>query len=249
MAEKEDETKLDWHAAGVPVSRRFADPYYSLEDGLGETAHVFLDGNRLGARWPGAARFRVAELGFGTGLNFVAAWRLWRARAAPGAVLDYTGFERWPLGRDAMARALAHWPALAPEAQALLAQCSAAGPAAPVLDLDLGDARLTLVLGDARETLPRWSGRADAWFLDGFAPARNPEMWEPALLTSVYAGTVPGGTFATYTAAGAVRRALSAAGFAVEKIPGFARKREMLRGRRPRPIPEPDHEVREEDRR
>lgn len=93
-----------------------------------------------------------------------------------------------------------------------------------------GDAKLHLIVGDARETLPRWQGQADAWFLDGFAPSKNPEMWDPALLAEVARHTAPGGTFATYTAAGFVRRALAAAGFAVTRCPGFGRKRHMTRG-------------------
>jgi tRNA U34 5-methylaminomethyl-2-thiouridine-forming methyltransferase MnmC len=95
----------------------------------------------------------------------------------------------------------------------------------------LGALAVEIVEGDARETLPAWSGRADAWFLDGFAPARNPELWEAELLAEVARRTRPGGTFATYTAAGHVRRALAAAGFAVERVPGFGAKRHMTRGR------------------
>lgn len=87
-----------------------------------------------------------------------------------------------------------------------------------------------MIIGDARHTLPAWDGVADAWFLDGFAPARNPELWEAPLLAQVAAHTAPGGTFATYTAAGAVRRALDAAGFDVARVPGYGRKRHMSRG-------------------
>ena len=89
---------------------------------------------------------------------------------------------------------------------------------------------LQLILGDARETLPRWPGRADAWFLDGFSPAKNPELWGESLMAEVARHTAPGGTFATYTAAGHVRRSLAAAGFAVERAPGFAGKRHMTKG-------------------
>ena len=239
MAGAQREAEIDWVeglAGPVPVSRRYGDPFYSLEDGLAETAHVFLLGNRLPERWEaGPARFTIAELGFGTGLGFLAAWRLWRRIAPPGAVLDFVSFEIAPMARAAMARALGPWPDLAAEAAELLGAWPLRSlPGQPgAIGHDFASARLTLLAGDARRRLPGWGGRAEAWFLDGFAPARNPEMWEPGLLAAVAAHTVPGGTVATYSAAGAVRRGLADAGFAVEKLPGFGRKREMCRGRLP----------------
>ncbi len=220
-----DEAKLGWEG-GVPVSRRFADAYHARGDGLAEKRHVFLAGNRLPERWQGAGGFRLAELGFGTGLGMVAAWQLWLRVAAPGAVLHAVSFERWPLERAEMARALGRWPELRPLAGALIARWTGRAGV-----LDLAGLRLELVIGDARETVPRWQGPADAWFLDGFAPSRNPEMWEPGLLTAIGARTAPGGSVATYSAAGHVRRGLEAAGFAVERRPGFSGKREMLCGR------------------
>jgi tRNA U34 5-methylaminomethyl-2-thiouridine-forming methyltransferase MnmC len=226
MTVGENAASLDWRD-GVPVSRRWGDPYYSLADGLAETRHVFLKGNRLPERFAGARGFRVAELGFGTGLGFLAAWALWRRLAAPGAVLRYTAFEIAPLPREDMARALSAWPGLAPLAAELLAARRGAGVT------ELPGARLEVIGGDARETLPRWQGSAEAWFLDGFAPARNPEMWEPALLAAVAARMTPGGTLATYTAAGAVRRALAAAGVEVARRPGFGVKRHMSVGHLP----------------
>ncbi len=232
MPEDEDKAKLDraklrWDG-GVPVSTRFADAYHSRADGLAEKRHVFLDGNDLPTSWPGAERFRIAELGFGSGLSILAAWQLWRRIAAPGAVLEAISFERWPLGRDDMARALGRWPELAEPAAALLARWTGRADR-----LDLPGLQLDLVIGDTRATVPRWQGAADAWFLDGFVPARNPEMWEPALLRAVFERTAPGGTVATYSAAGDVRRGLEAAGFRVERRRGFGAKREMLRGSRP----------------
>ena len=211
----------------MPVSARFADTYHARGDGLAEKRHVFVGGNGLERRWQGAEGFRLAELGFGTGLGMLAAWQLWRRVAAPGAVLRATSFERWPLARDDMARALGRWPELADLAGMLLARWTGRGGV-----LELPGLRLALVVGDARAAVPRWQGVADAWFLDGFVPVRNPEMWEPALLAAVHARTAPGGTFATYSAAGHVRRALASAAFQVERRPGFAGKREMLVGRR-----------------
>ena len=211
--------ELDWRAGGIPVSARFDDPYFSLENGLAETRHVFLAGNGLPDRFrPG---FHVAELGFGTGLNLLAAWAAWDDSGQDGP-LRFTSFEAFPMRAADMARALSAFPALADRAAVLTAAWArgAARIEAPAL-------RAEVILGDARRTLPGWSGRADAWFLDGFAPARNPELWDPALLAAVAARTAPGGTAATYTAAGAVRRALAAAGFSVDRRPGFGRKRHM----------------------
>lgn len=217
------EAELDWTAEGAPVSRRFGDPYFSLADGLAETRHVFLSGNGLPGRF--APGFSIAELGFGTGLNFLAAWQAWEGSGTPGP-LSFTSFEAFPMAPADRARALARWPELGAHA----VRMGEAGPGRH----HLGSAILTVVPGDARVTVPSWAGAADAWFLDGFSPARNPQMWEPALLAAVFARTRPGGSFATYSAAGHVRRALAAAGFAVEKRRGFGRKREMCCGTRPR---------------
>lgn len=217
----QDQTaELTWKDGGIPVSTRFDDPYFSLENGLAETRHVFLGGNGLPERFRDG--FTIAELGFGTGLNFLA---VVLAAAGAGRV-HFTSFEAFPMARDDMARALAAFPEVAEPAEALLAQWGQP-------DIQVGDVTLTLITGDARKTLPAWSGQADAWFLDGFAPAKNPELWEPTLLQQVAEHTAPGGTAATYSAAGDVRRALEAAGFAVERRPGFGRKRHMVRATLP----------------
>jgi tRNA U34 5-methylaminomethyl-2-thiouridine-forming methyltransferase MnmC len=214
--------EIDWRADRVPVSRRFDDPFFSLKDGLAETRHVFLSGNDLPARF--APGFHIAELGFGTGLNLVAAALAWQAAGIEGP-LRFTSFEAFPLsGADARA-ALAAFPEAAPFAKAIAAALEGDGR----IETESLSARI--VLGDARQTLPAWDGAADAWFLDGFAPARNPELWEPALMQAVAGHTVPGGTCATYSAAGAVRAALTGAGFEVERVPGYGRKRHMVRGR------------------
>ena len=214
--------EIDWRADRVPVSRRFDDPFFSLENGLAETRHVFLSGNDLPARFrPG---FHIAELGFGTGLNLVAAALAWEAGGSRGrCALPVSRLS--PLsGADARA-ALAAFPEAAPFAEAIAAALDGDGR------IETPTLSARIVFGDARETLPAWAGKADAWFLDGFAPARNPELWEPALMKAVSDHTVPGGTCATYSAASAVRAALTQAGFAVERIPGYGRKRHMVRGR------------------
>ena len=222
---KPDQTQsadLTWRGGHVPVATRFDDPYYSLDDGLAETRHVFLSGNNLPARFRDG--FHIGELGFGTGLNFLAAWRMWRDSGA-GSQLHFTSFEAFPIAADDMARALANWPELS-ELSAQLVQAVGDGE----LVLETEDVRLEVISGDARETLPLWTGAADAWFLDGFSPAKNPELWGSDLLAAVGRHTAPGGTFATYSAAGHVRQALAGAGFDVRKVPGFGRKRHMTAG-------------------
>ncbi len=211
--------QLNWKDGQVPVSTRFDDPYFSLENGLAETRHVFLGGNDLPARL--ADGFHVAELGFGTGLNLLALAAAWQG---PG-VVGFTSFEAYPMAPADMARALAAFPELGPLAADLVA---AWGEGAR--RFRLGTLAVEVIIGDARKTLPGWGGRADAWFLDGFSPARNPDLWAPDLMAEVARHTAPGGTFATYTAAGHVRRGLEAAGFAVSRMPGFGRKRHMSAG-------------------
>jgi len=223
MADQQSDT--GWRDGDVPVSLRFQDPYFSLENGLEETRYVFLTGNDLPARL--APGFSIAELGFGTGLNFLAAWQAWEEAGIEGA-FRFTSFEAFPLAPADMARALSAFPSLQDKAHRLVEALTGQGG-----EVDFGAVTLDLVIGDARGTLPRWTGATDAWFLDGFAPARNPELWEPALLSAVFEHTRPGGTAATYTAAGAVRRALSDAGFEVWRGPGYGRKRHMTHARRP----------------
>ncbi|WP_293573585.1 tRNA (5-methylaminomethyl-2-thiouridine)(34)-methyltransferase MnmD [Phaeobacter sp.] len=261
----DQQAQLSWRDEIIPVSQQFDDPYFSLQNGLAETEHVFLQGNDLPARFTSAVQqggdFHVAELGFGTGLNLLAVWRAWeqaqQSQAAgdhadgaggPAGVLHFTSFEAFPMAPEDMARALQAFPEVAPWAERFLALWNGIG--APDLDtsdldtsdlgavdlgtidlgnVDLGTARVTVIKGDARMSLPEWTGRADAWFLDGFSPAKNPELWQEDLLQQVANHTASGGTAATYTAAGFVRRGLAAAGFEVSRSPGFGRKRHMTK--------------------
>ena len=225
---------IQWGEGDVPISVEYDDPYFARENGLGETRHVFLAGNRLPDRFANRHHFQIAELGFGTGLNFFSTLSAWRNRPAPkaGANLTYTSFEKSPLSREDMARAAAAWPELTP----FVTECLDLWPSAPdenIIALSCPDATLELYLGDANQRLHDWHAPVDAWYLDGFSPARNPELWGAELMNRVFALTVPGGTFATYTVAGWIRRNLAAAGFTWEKFPGHGRKRESLRGWRP----------------
>jgi len=212
---------IDWRDGDVPVSTRFDDPYFSLEDGLAETRHVFLAGNDLPARF--CCGFHIAELGFGTGLNLLAALHAWRAAGIAGR-LAFTSFEAFPMAAQDMRRAQSRFADLAPVAAELAPHWT--GGAQRIV---LGDLDFTLVTGDARKTLKAWPHRAEAWFLDGFSPAKNPELWQPDLMQEVARHTAKGGTAATYTAAGFVRRGLEAAGFSVSRVAGYGRKRHMTR--------------------
>lgn len=213
------QSDLEWRDGDVPVSARFDDPYYSLDNGLAETRHVFLAGNTLPERF--CDGFNVAELGFGTGLNLLATIDAWRASGAKGT-LSYTTFEAYPLSQDEMVRAQSAFPELHTIARELAPYWEETAFSLPGLNFEM-------IAGDARKTLQNWDGIADAWYLDGFSPAKNPELWGDALISSVGHHTVKGGTAATYTAAGHVRRALEAAGFDVTRVPGFGRKRHMTR--------------------
>ena len=214
--------ELEWRDGAIPVSTRFDDPYFSLAGGLAETRHVFLAGNDLPARFrPG---FHIAELGFGTGLNMLAALIAWRDSGTEGP-LRFTSFEAYPMAAPDIARALTAFPEAAAVAAPFLSQW-AEGRTRIALD----GLELEIVLGDAGETLPAWQGRADAWFLDGFSPAKNPDLWTDDLMANVARHTALGGTFATYSAAGGIRRALAEAGFAVERRAGFGTKRHMTTG-------------------
>nr|WP_240794082.1 tRNA (5-methylaminomethyl-2-thiouridine)(34)-methyltransferase MnmD [Pseudorhodobacter turbinis] len=209
---------LEWRDGALPVSTRFDDPYFSLQNGLDETRHVFLAGNGLPERLrPG---FQIAELGFGTGLNLLA------TALVAQVPIRFTSFEAFPMAADDIARALTAFPQVACVAAPFL-QHWAQGARV----FQLGEVSVEVVIGDARETLPRWGQKADAWFLDGFSPAKNPELWGADLMADVGRHTAPDGTCATYTAAGFVRRGLTAAGFAVERCPGHGFKRHMTVGK------------------
>jgi tRNA U34 5-methylaminomethyl-2-thiouridine-forming methyltransferase MnmC len=215
--------KILWPDGAGPVSAQFDDPYFSVANGLDEARHVFLAGNGLPNRFK--PDFQIAELGFGTGLNMLAAWQAWDDANNTGT-LKFTSFEAFPMAAGDMARALAAFPSLADRAELLLDAWREG-----LRDLSLPGIQVSVIVGDAREAVPLWQDRADAWFLDGFSPAKNPELWESSLMDQVGIHTNPGGSFATYTAAGHVRAALSAARFDVSRVPGHGRKRHMTIGK------------------
>lgn len=227
---------LRWSDGETPVSTAFEDVYYSADDGLAESRHVFIEGNDLPRRWRDHPHphFCIGELGFGTGLNFLLTWQAWRDLPLPRPDLHYLTFEKHPLTHSDLGRALAAWPALREFASPLLDAYPGLLAGQHRLLLDGGRVRLDLWWEDVALALPDLAGRAqplvDAWYLDGFAPARNEAMWTPAVMNAVAALSRPNASFSTFTAAGQVRRNLADAGFRVSKVPGYGRKRESLRG-------------------
>ncbi len=224
---------VQWRDDGMPGSRLYGDVYFSSEDGLAETRAVFLAGCDLPDAWAHRRQFTVGELGFGTGLNIAALLTLWKQTLPPGGRLSIFSIEAHPMPAADAARALAHWPEIAQAADALISAWPGSARGFHHLDLPAFDASLDLAVLDASEALAAWTGRADAWFLDGFAPAANPAMWSPRLMAQVAARSAPGARAATFTVAGSVRRGLAEAGFAVSKQPGFGRKRERLEAHLP----------------
>lgn len=232
---------LEFNAEGTPVSRDFDDVYFSNDNGLEETRYVFLGGNGIPERFVEHSRplFIVAESGFGTGLNFLTLWQAFDAfhRASPQATLErlhFISFEKFPLTKDDLRMAHQHWPELAPWAEQLQQQWPLPFAGCHRLLLDGGRVTLDLWFGDINELTETLDDslnqQVDAWFLDGFAPAKNPDMWTPGLFNAMARLARPGATLATFTSAGFVRRGLQDAGFTMRKSKGFGRKREMLTG-------------------
>ncbi|WP_443699088.1 bifunctional tRNA (5-methylaminomethyl-2-thiouridine)(34)-methyltransferase MnmD/FAD-dependent 5-carboxymethylaminomethyl-2-thiouridine(34) oxidoreductase MnmC [Pseudomonas sp.] len=225
--------QLDWDDQGRPHSRVFDDVYFSDQSGLEETRYVFLEQNRLQARFaalPAGGRLVIGETGFGTGLNFLCAWQLFEQHAVAGARLHFVSVEKYPLSHADLQRALLLWPQLQPFAEQLLAQYIAIHPGFQRLVLDNGRVTLTLLIGDALEQLPQLDAQIDAWFLDGFAPAKNPDMWTAELFAELARLAAPGSTISTFTSTGWVRRLINAAGFKMKRTPGIGHKWEILRG-------------------
>ena len=229
---------LSWQN-GLPFSSRFDDVYFSAESGLEEARHVFLKGNRLDQRFATLSNkqgFTIGETGFGTGLNFLCAWQLFEKVAPEGASLDFFSTEKFPLDVDELRAALAIWPDLKPFYDELIQHWWRWVPGWNRWNFADGRVRLTLAIGDVDETLPQLpSGSVDAWFLDGFSPSKNPEMWADSVLMQLARTSNTAATMATYTSAGWVRRGLQSAGFSIEKVPGYGRKREMVCGQLCRP--------------
>ncbi len=217
---------LTFDSDGLPFSPRYGDHYYSRHDGQAETIHVFLGGNGLPDRWMGRDHFAIGELGFGTGLNVLETWRCWQETRTAGQHLSITSLDAHPLTHHAAEKALARWITLVPLAARLLDVWD--GLADGVM-LD-EQTELRVVAAEAGEAITHFPDRIDAWYLDGFSPANNPAMWSAELMAALAQRTTRDGTFASYTAAGWVRRNLEQAGFTVARKPGYGTKRHMITG-------------------
>ena len=218
-------------ADGTPYSPVFDDVYHTTAGGLGQAQHVFLAGNDLPARWQGRERFTIVETGFGLGLSFLATWAAWRDDPARCARLHFVSTEKHPFQADDLAELHTAWPELAPLADELRGHWPPLVPGFHRIHLDAGRVTLTLIFGDALSTLPQLDAQADAFYLDGFSPANNPELWSPAVYAQLARLAAPGATLATWSVTGHVRRGLQEAGFTLERRTGFGGKREMLSGR------------------
>ncbi|MFN4288476.1 MAG: tRNA (5-methylaminomethyl-2-thiouridine)(34)-methyltransferase MnmD [Brevundimonas sp.] len=228
---------LEWGEDGAPRSRRYGDVYFSVQDGLAESRAVFLGGLDFPALASDRPCTVIGELGLGTGLNVCALIRAFRQARGPGQRLHVFSIEAHPMSRDEARRALAHWPDIAEEAEAMLERWPLARPGFHRIGLPQWGTTVDVAIGDVGWALEQWQGGADGWMLDGFSPARNPAMWSESTLRAVTQRSRPGARLATFTVAGQVRRDLAALGWQVEKKPGFGRKRERLEARLTGPVP------------
>ena len=219
---------LQWSEDGVLRSADYGDIYFQPKQGMAESHYVFLEKNRLPERFAasGSGGMKIAELGFGTGLNFLLTAQQWHKANPPGELI-YVSIEKHPILPADLNRIFAFWPELQPYTATLLEQYPPALEGFYHLHFPDINVRLMLCLGDVAEVLPQIAGSFDAWYLDGFAPAKNPSMWDEKLFSLIAARTKSGGTLATFSSAGSVRRGLETAGFSVEKIKGFGVKRDM----------------------
>ncbi len=216
----------------VPRSKQFDDVYFSVSDGLAETRHVFLDGNALPDRWAGKEAFTICETGFGTGLNFLAVLKLWRNMPDEERPkkLHFISFEKYPLTRDYIAEVLTQWEDVHTELDKMMSYYPS-DINDGIHNIEVCDGvSLMLVFGDVNDQIGQINIDVDCWFLDGFKPSSNPDMWSETVFTNMARLSHEGSTFATFTAAGFVRRGLLGVGFDVQKVPGFGRKREMCIG-------------------
>ncbi len=239
MADAITTAKLAWQSGPVVRSSQFKDIYFSDIDGLAETKHVFISGNNLQQKFADISEasphfnFTLGELGFGTGLNFLATWAEWAKKSHSAGHLTFVTTEAFPLNKEDFAKAQkkisSNWPELSTYSE----QLSSAYPAllAGVHTILLAeDVTLQLMLGDAATSLSKYSGLIDCWYLDGFSPSTNPEMWSNEIFKQMANHSHQGTSLATFSVAGFVRRGLTDAGFEVEKTEGFARKKHMLIG-------------------
>ena len=221
-----DPPALDWSRPGTPAASDFGDIYFSIDGGLAETETVFLKACGLPEAWQDRGRFVIGELGFGSGLNFLAAWRMWEATKPKDGRLHFVSIEKFPFDKAQLKQALSAWPELKDFSSQLISQWP--GRVKGFHRLHFENVTLTLIHDDIANALDELDAQIDAWFLDGFSPAKNPDMWSPEIMRKLAMLSAPGARLGTFTVAGSVRQALSDAGFSVEKKTGFGRKRHRL---------------------
>ena len=221
---------LIFDAQGLPVSAQYGDVYHPAAGAAAQANHVFLGGNGLPQRWRGSARFVILEAGFGLGNNFLATWQAWRQDAQRCEQLVFISVEKHPFSRADLSAAhqTSPWPELA---AALVDAWPPLTPDLHTLSFDGSRVRLLLAFGDIQAWLPQLAARVDAFYLDGFAPAQNPLMWEPRVCKALARLAAPGATLATWSAAHSLRDGLRSAGFAVVKAPGSGGKRDITLAR------------------
>ena len=224
---------ITWSEDGQPVSTEFDDVYFNSICGVEETRYVFIEQNDLPQRFAALQEhetFTIAETGFGSGLSFLCAWHCFLEHAPATAQLHFVSVEKFPMTKSDLARTLALWPEFAEMAEALVGNYPHNFPGFHRRPFEKGQVKLTLIMDDVHNALPKISPTVNAWFLDGFSPAKNPEMWNTGLFRNVAAKSAPGATYATFTVARMVRMGIKEAGMTMTKVSGFGKKREMIRG-------------------
>ena len=228
------ETKIIWKN-GEPSSVEFDDIYFSKENGLDETRYVFLECNNLPEKWKNKNNFTIAETGFGTGLNFFAAWQMWDNDKNSSDKLQFISIEKHPLSANDIKKATSHWPELSEYVSEFCTKYDPKNNEKQTISLSAGRITLQIYFLDIKNALPNINEPVDTWFLDGFAPAKNPDMWGEHLYKNMDRLSTPYTSFSTFTASGSVRRGLTSNGFTVNKTSGFGKKREMLTGYKSQP--------------
>ncbi|WP_281648399.1 bifunctional tRNA (5-methylaminomethyl-2-thiouridine)(34)-methyltransferase MnmD/FAD-dependent 5-carboxymethylaminomethyl-2-thiouridine(34) oxidoreductase MnmC [Parendozoicomonas sp. Alg238-R29] len=224
---------LSWDENGQPISSQFNDVYFTRVSGLKESRYVFIEQNDLPERFsklPEDGVFTIAETGFGTGLNFLCTWQCFLEHAPKTARLHFVSVEKFPLSRYDLTKALALWPELREYAGQLLQQYPGNMSGFHRRNFHNNRIHLTLIIADIHDALPNIEGQVNAWFLDGFAPSKNPDMWQPELFQNMVAKSTPNASYSTFTVAQMVRHGIADAGLTMTRVPGFGKKREIIRG-------------------
>jgi tRNA 5-methylaminomethyl-2-thiouridine biosynthesis bifunctional protein len=226
-----DPARPTYRPDGALYSPEFDDLYATSAGALEQARHVFLGGNGVPDRWRGSRRFTILETGFGAGLNFLATWRSWLEHAPSDARLNFVSVELHPYAREDLAHIHGRYLELRDLSRELCEKYPSLLPGFHRLHLAKGRVTLTLLFGEVLPMLRQLDAQVDAFYLDGFSPQKNPDMWSAPVFGQLGRLCAPGATFATWSVAASVREGLTKAGFVVEKRPGFDIKREMLVGR------------------